>query len=64
MDKEYQNLKEELISLAEESLLFSKSPEKLIEFKKALLSLEYEKGVEKLIKELIKVFKEEKNLSS
>lgn len=62
-ENQFGSLKQSLISLVKDSIVFKMLPEKRSEFEGVVTSLEYNQKSEKLMKEIIKFFEEERDIA-
>ena len=61
-ENQFRDLKQSLVSLVKGSVVFKTLPEKRSEFESVVTSLEYSQESEKLIREIIKFFEEERSI--
>ncbi len=62
MINQFKDQKERLTSLVRDSIIFKILPEKRSQFENAIASLEYNQKSEKLVKDIIKFFEEERTV--
>jgi hypothetical protein len=63
-ENQFRDLKQNLISLLKDSIVFKTLPEKRSEFEDVVNSLEYSQKSEKLVKEIIKFFEGERDIAA